>query len=1319
MLGYIRKVTKIDQLCHQQSSSSRNGSGQQQQRQRQQQQQQQKQQSSSMIMMTVINDSNRLLVPVDTIDTDVNRTNSDSNSATNMMMNNNNGDDDGDDEKLSADDQKSTSTKTVFHTPKRKSLFKRRHNLLPISSTINSGSSSSSNNRTRLSFNSNNNNSDHNIMEKSINNPTLINNDSQTYCSNISINHRHHHHHHHDQTHTIHSHNNNIKICPTIASALWRPLWPPGWHPRSNNTSSSSSASATTTTSNTKVPTSLSTTSDGGGGVSTLSSSSSLTRRSANNNNNNGDDIDNESNKIEDWLDEHPDFVNSYVIRKVSRSIIDKWLVTHSASTMGTLFPNNQNNTSSLAATSLAASSSTSPAAAGAVAAAPDSGANTPVRKISAHEFEASGGGYLRPMVSTTCDGMLTFLSLQDNMGRENSITASDSSDLFHASGSFGNRPRPRPRASIISLRSREQLESNSTDECELIFELVKDICNDLDVKSLCHKILKNVSILTQADRCSLFLVRGEKDEIENRYLVSQLFDVCGQSTIEQVSKNEEIIIPWGTGIVGHVAETGEAANIPDCYQDSRFTDTIDQKTGYKTCNMLCNPIFDIDGEVMGVAQVINKKDSKCFDKNDENVFVKYLQFCGIGLRNAQVYERSQLENKRNQVLLDLARMVFEKQSNIENIIYRILIHILSLLQCERCQIMLLECDDNDDDENDDFILAMNSNSTKISHDDSPTSKHLHLNAQQTASNYSSDRSPLSDCPSSNGSSCLESNYELQVNQVTMATRSFYRVFDLQAKDLEQIDFEKNQKTPFEGRFPINIGITGYVATTGETLNIADAYNDCRFDPIVDDQDDDNYGDNNNVDDGNRFRHKSILCMPIRNATRKIIGVAQLVNKLNGRPFNKNDENLFEAFAIFSGMGIENTHKFEKAVKSMAKQKVTLELLSYHALASEHEASKFARMLIPSTSSLSLSSLRFDDFSLNEDQMIKACIRMFIDLDLIERFHIDYKVLCKWILSVRKNYRPVLYHNWRHAFNVAQMMFAIFVNSDMCFVLGELETMALIVACLCHDLDHRGTNNSFQIKTGSPLAQLYSTSTLEHHHFDQSLMILNSQGNQIWSNLSPQEYRRVVYVLEEAILATDLAVYFRKRDKFFQLVEQMKTTGQRDWSDENNRSLLRSMLMTCCDIAAITKPWQTQKVVAELVASEFYQQGDIEKEQLNIEPIDMMNREKKDELPKMQMSFIDTICLPVYQAFAKLGPSPMKILLNGVTDNREAWHLLSSQPYQLNIRQTNSTSSTTTTTITTTDTTINQTKTITVPPSPPSPTIETPSSTFIDDEPNV
>jgi len=59
-----------------------------------------------------------------------------------------------------------------------------------------------------------------------------------------------------------------------------------------------------------------------------------------------------------------------------------------------------------------------------------------------------------------------------------------------------------------------------------------------------------------------------------------------------------------------------------------------------------------------------------------------------------------------------------------------------------------------------------------------------------------------------------------------------------------------------------------------------------------------------------------------------------------------------------------------------------------------------------------------------------------------------------------------------------------------------------MIACLCHDLDHRGTNNSFQQKSSSKLAQLYSTSTMEHHHFDQCLMILNSKGSTILANLT-------------------------------------------------------------------------------------------------------------------------------------------------------------------------------------------------------------------------
>ena len=79
------------------------------------------------------------------------------------------------------------------------------------------------------------------------------------------------------------------------------------------------------------------------------------------------------------------------------------------------------------------------------------------------------------------------------------------------------------------------------------------------------------MSILTKADRCSLFLVQGERGS-EGRCLVSKLFDVCSQSTLKEMEKKEEIRIPWGSGIVGYVAQSGEPVNIPDAYKVRRHT---------------------------------------------------------------------------------------------------------------------------------------------------------------------------------------------------------------------------------------------------------------------------------------------------------------------------------------------------------------------------------------------------------------------------------------------------------------------------------------------------------------------------------------------------------------------------------------------------------------------------------------------------------------------------------------------------------------------------------------------------------------------------
>jgi hypothetical protein len=57
-----------------------------------------------------------------------------------------------------------------------------------------------------------------------------------------------------------------------------------------------------------------------------------------------------------------------------------------------------------------------------------------------------------------------------------------------------------------------------------------------------------------------------------------------------------------------------------------------------------------------------------------------------------------------------------------------------------------------------------------------------------------------------------------------------------------------------------------------------------------------------------------------------------------------------------------------------------------------------------------------------------------------------------------------------------------------------------------------------------------------------------------------------------------------------------------DWTQDPYNDLLRKQLMTCCDLAAVTKPWQTHKKVVNLVTREFFAQGDRERRELHIEP---------------------------------------------------------------------------------------------------------------------
>ena len=117
--------------------------------------------------------------------------------------------------------------------------------------------------------------------------------------------------------------------------------------------------------------------------------------------------------------------------------------------------------------------------------------------------------------------------------------------------------------------RRKTTTELRKLDKHHLFVELLTDVVSpNFDVNQLSHKILVNVLVLTNADRSSLFLVEGPED---NPVLVSRLFDVMEQTTVEEAVHDETecIKIPVGVGIAGSVAKTGDTINVKNAYEVS------------------------------------------------------------------------------------------------------------------------------------------------------------------------------------------------------------------------------------------------------------------------------------------------------------------------------------------------------------------------------------------------------------------------------------------------------------------------------------------------------------------------------------------------------------------------------------------------------------------------------------------------------------------------------------------------------------------------------------------------------------------------------
>lgn len=183
-------------------------------------------------------------------------------------------------------------------------------------------------------------------------------------------------------------------------------------------------------------------------------------------------------------------------------------------------------------------------------------------------------------------------------------------------------------------LPPAEQAQKTITQLARL-FEATLLLNSTLDLAELLDRILQIACTECHAERGTVFLADSKNREL--------------WSIVASGLDHQEIRVPYGRGVAGRVAQTGEIINVEDAYTLEYFDRSFDQKFGYRTRSLLCLPIRHKSGEIVGVIQLLNHADGR-FEHEDEDFLTKLSAHMAMALENArlhrEVVEKQRLERE-------------------------------------------------------------------------------------------------------------------------------------------------------------------------------------------------------------------------------------------------------------------------------------------------------------------------------------------------------------------------------------------------------------------------------------------------------------------------------------------------------------------------------------------------------------------------------------------------------------------------------------------------------------------------------------------------
>ena len=190
------------------------------------------------------------------------------------------------------------------------------------------------------------------------------------------------------------------------------------------------------------------------------------------------------------------------------------------------------------------------------------------------------------------------------------------------------------------TLQSTQMVENMRRDRAtEMQFlDVVSDVTAEIDLGALLQKVMSEATAMLKAERSTLFL----NDEKTN-----ELF-----SRVAQGDSIGEIRLPNHLGIAGAVFTSGNTVNIPHAYADLCFNPAFDKQTGFFPRSMLCVPVVNKSGKVIGVTQVLNKRGGP-FTGEDESRLKAFTAQVSIALENAKLFDDVQTMKNYNESMLE------------------------------------------------------------------------------------------------------------------------------------------------------------------------------------------------------------------------------------------------------------------------------------------------------------------------------------------------------------------------------------------------------------------------------------------------------------------------------------------------------------------------------------------------------------------------------------------------------------------------------------------------------------------------------------------